>query len=283
MTITRKRPYGPVDEQRLVTFEKRLPAELPPAYRAFLLEFNGATIKDAENLDEVVGGTCVGNLYGLHDGPTYLRLDDVRDSFENAAPPSLLVIGADPFGNYFAMELVGPRGGAVFFVDHERLPVDVTALMQVAPSFTALLERIGADVAPPEPPISLADAIKQGDAEAVGVLLRGGVDATGFVHAALRTGNLEIVSLVLEHRGDPNERGGIGGETPLFVAARENRPDIVQLLLARGADPDARCNAGGTAMEMAAPWPRVLEILVRAGATPTTNRLRDAVRRILGT
>jgi hypothetical protein len=138
--------------------------------------------------------------------------------------------------------------------------VDATALTQVAPSFTALLERIGTDVAKREPTISLADAIKQGDAEAVGVLLKGGVDAAGFVHAALRTGNLEIVSLVLEHRGDPNERGGIGGETPLFVAARENRPDIVQLLLARGADPDARCSTGGTAMEMAAPWPRVLEI-----------------------
>jgi hypothetical protein len=36
------------------------------------------------------------------------------------------------------------------------------------------------------------------------------------VHGALRTGNLEIVRLVLEHGGDPDEREGIGGEPPPF-------------------------------------------------------------------
>jgi hypothetical protein len=68
----------------------------------------------------------------------------------------------------------------------------------------------------------------------------------------------------------------------LFVAARENRADIARLLLAHGADPNAKCNAGGTAMEMASYWPPVLEVLARAGATPTTRHLREAVRKILG-
>jgi hypothetical protein len=57
---------------------------------------------------------------------------------------------------------------------------------------------------------------------------------------------------------------------------------MASLLLRHGADPNARCRAGGTAMEMATHWPAVLEVLARAGARPTTNRLRDAVRRLLG-
>ena len=109
------------------------------------------------------------------------------------------------------------------------------------------------------------------------VLLTEGATAAAFVHRAVRTGNLEVLRLVLAHGGDANERGGIGDETPLFVAARENRADMASLLLRHGADPNATCRVGGTAMEMATHWPTVLEVLARGGARPTTNRLREAV------
>lgn len=63
--------------------------------------------------------------------------------------------------------------------------------------------------------------------------------------------------------------------------ARDLAP-AARMLLAAGADPNATCGAGGTAMEMASNSPEVLELLVRAGARPTTRLLREAVRRILG-
>ena len=133
----------------------------------------------------------------------------------------------------------------------------------------------------PAPARTVTEAIERRDAAALRAILADGVDAVGFGHRAVRAGSLEIVRLVLEHGGDANERGGLGGETPLFVAARENRADIVRLLLSHDADANAKCNAGGTAMEMASHWPKVLEVLARAGATPTTNHHRAAVRDIL--
>jgi len=64
-----------------------------------------------------------------------------------------------------------------------------------------------------------------------------------------------------------NEHGAIGGtETPLFVAARRGRADLTELLIRYGADPNQRCGAGGTALQMARPWPGVVEVLLRSGA-----------------
>jgi hypothetical protein len=282
MAIERKHPYGPLDERRLHAFETGLPTSLPGEYRAFLSEFNGAAVCDAEDFAEVPGGTRVKTLFGLHDGPPHERLDDMRENFRGSAPESLLVIAADPYGDYFGLALAGLPRGTVCFIDHEQLPVDLASLTRVAPSFAALLARIGTGVAPRPVATTAEDAIAQGDAERLRVLLAEGATARGLVHRALRTGNLDVLLLVLDHGGDANERGGIGDETPLFVAARENRADMAALLLGHGADPNATCRAGGTAMEMATYWPAVLEVLARAGARPTTNRLREAVRRILG-
>ncbi len=186
-----------------------------------------------------------------------------------------------PIGNYFAIDLVGPHAGVVTFVDHESFPVDTTALTEVAASFPALLERLGGSMTEASPPTTVSEAIAKGDADALRVLLAGGCGATGFVHRAVRTGSLEVVRLVLEHGGDANERNEFTKETPLFAAAREDRADMVALLLAHRADPNARCGVGGTALEMAAPWVEVVEVLARAGAEPTTNRLRAAVDKIL--
>lgn len=268
----------------LAEFEGALPAPLPDDYRAFLCDFNGARVLDCPNFDEVVGRTSVEcRLFGLHAGPELERLDVVNDNFAELVPKSLLIVAEDPYGNYFGLELVGDRRGAVVFVDHEALADAARSRPVVAATFAALLERMGADVAQREPVTSVADALARRDTEALVSLLTSGCEAQGFVHRAVKTGVVEIVRQVLVHGGDPNERGGIGGsETPLFVAARENCADIVRLLLERGADPNARCSADGTAMEMADPWPRIFEMLARAGAEPTNERHRVAVRRILG-
>ncbi len=282
MSIERKYPHGPLDEGRLNSFENRLPAGLPDAYRSFLLEFNGANFLDSEDFDEVPGGTRLGCLFGLHDGPEYERLDSAHEGFKRVLPASLLVIGADPYGNYFALELGGDHRGAVLFLDHERLLDPSYAGMRIATSFTALLDRAGSDIAAIPEPASLEEALRQRDARGVKKLLEQGATAVGFVHRAVHTGSLEIVRLVLDHGGDPNERGGIGRtETPLFTCAMRGHADIAGLLIDRGADPNARCGQGGTAMELAEHNPAVLAILAKAGAEPTNDRLRAAVRRIL--
>jgi hypothetical protein len=282
MTIDRRRPYGALDEGRLLRFEASLPAPLPSDYRRFLVGYNGAKAADCPSFEEIPGRTEVNALFGLHDGPRYLRLDAMREALADRIPASLLVFASDPFGNYFGLDLREPRRGAVLFLGHEALPVERRTLLAVAPSFTALLERIGPELRQRDPPTSVHEAVVQGDAEALRALLRGTNNAAGLVHPAVLTGYPEILRLVLEHGGDANERGGIGNETPLFVAARADRPDLARLLLAYGAEPNARCDAGGTAMEMATWHPEVIEVLVRAGATPTTPLLRELVREILG-
>lgn len=279
MTIKRKQPYGAIDERRLAEFEKALQAPLPGDYRSFLLEFNGAHFDECENFDEIRGGTCLDVLFGLHTGPTYEHLDEMFSNFRDALPPNVVPIGADPFGNYFALDL---DKGCVYFVDHEALPAELNSLPQIASTFSALLERAGGRVEPYVEPQTVEDALASRDAEGLRKLLVTGHSGVGFVHRAVHTGSVDVVRLVLEHGGDPDERGGIGGETPLFVAALHGQADMVDVLLEHGAQPDARCDAGGTAMEMAAPYPEVVERLARAGATPTTPRLRELVRRILG-
>lgn len=282
MSLARTRPYGPISDVRLNAFETSLPAKLPADYRVFLVEHNGAEFDQGEgDLVEVDGGTNLRTLFGLHDGPGYERLDAMRGNFVTLSP-SILVIGADEYGNYFGMEIHGRTRGTVFFIDHETLMQSSPPREEVASSFTALLERAGMD--PIERPIVGAprEAITERDVEVLRRLYENGASGEGLVHHAVHSNHPEIVRLTLAHGGDPNERGGIGGETPLFVAARINHPEIASLLLQSGADPNATCKAGGVALEMAEPWPKVFEVLVLAGAKSPRPRLAAMVRRILG-
>lgn len=271
MTIERKQPYGPIDEAELKAFERQLPAPLPSDLRAFLVEFNGAAFSDAAELNDVPGGAALETVFGLHEGPDYFRLDEMFSRFKPLVPDTVLVFAADRYGNYFGISLAGTDVGAVYFVDHEYLPAG--SFTHVANSFTELLHRSGADIKQQVGAASIPEAIDTGDADTLRHLVAGGADVHGSVHHAVRHGDLRILRAVLEAGGDPNERGAIGGtETPLFVAARQGRADLTELLLIHGADPNLRCGAGGTALEMAAPWPRVVEILLGSGAKPVRRQ-----------
>ena len=283
----RSRPYGQISDTRMKAFERSLPAKLPTDYRAFLVEHNGAEFsppvfdEETGDFEEVPGGTDLRTLFGLHQGPGYERLDEMRGNFETLSP-SMLVIGADGYGNYLGMELEGRARGAVFFIDHETLMESSPERVQVAASFAALLDRVGMDPVAAPVPASPKEAIAAHDVKTLRRLYESGASGDGLVHHAVHSSDPEIVRLTLAHGGDPNERGGIGGETPLFAAARINHPEITSLLLEHGADPNAKCNAGGIALEMAEPWPKVFAILVRAGATSTRPRLAEMIRRIRG-
>ena len=264
---SRRRPYGPIDEAALVRFEHRLSAPLPQDLRQFLLESNGAVFSGVPQLESVPSGAALSEIFGLHGGPEYLRLDHMSDQFSEFLPESVLVFAADAYGNYFGISLSGTDVGTVYFVDHEALPATRDSLTPVADSFTHFLDRAGCEFADAPAPATVAQAIDSGDSDALAQLLATGADSTGAVHYAVRHGDLRILETVLRHGGDPNERGGIGDtETPLFVAARQGRADLADALVRHGADPNLRCDANGTALQMAKPWPEVVNVLRAAGA-----------------
>lgn len=57
---------------------------------------------------------------------------------------------------------------------------------------------------------------------------------------AARTGNPDIVRMLLERGTDPNATEETDGETALMWAAAQNHPEAVKLLVAHGADVNAR-------------------------------------------
>ena len=59
---------------------------------------------------------------------------------------------------------------------------------------------------------------------------------------AARTGNAEIVRLLIEHGADVKAKGEVYGETALVWAAQENHADAAQVLIAHGAEVNARTN-----------------------------------------
>jgi len=282
MTIERKNPYGPLDPLALERFERELsPLHLPVEFRDFVIEFNGAHFPDSGEFGDL-GGTDVGDIFGLHSGPEYLRLDLAWSDFREFVPRPLLTFAADPYGNYYAMSLDGQNCGAIYFVDHEDLPTRVDEMPRVASSFSAFLKHAGSELAPPEEYADLTRAIHSGDHDAVRVFLKRGASPIGQVHHAVHRGDLALLELILNAGGSPDEEGGIGAsETPLFVAARTGRADMASLLIGHGADVNHRCSAGGNALAMALPYADVFAVLARAGAEPPTPRQRGMVQSAL--
>jgi hypothetical protein len=283
MTISRKNPYGPIDAGALREFEATLPALLPSDFRSFLTEFNGAEFPDSPEFDDIPGGTALAEIFGLHDGPNYLRLDRMYVQMAPYVGPDMLVFAADPYGNYFGLALVGDDRATVYFIDHENLDASRADLPHVARSFEELVERAGGpEVACSRAPEDVGSAIRERDRDALKVLIASGESTRGHVHRAVASGDNEVLRIVLEAGGDADERGAINGtETPLFVAARQGRADMAELLLKHGADPNAQCSVGGTPIEMAVPFPDVLRIVAVAGAKPTKPSIAEAVRRVL--
>jgi ankyrin repeat protein len=80
-------------------------------------------------------------------------------------------------------------------------------------------------------------------------LLNAGADASAklpggstLLMSAARTGNADIVRLLIEHGADVNVKGETYGETALVWAADQNHAEAAKVLIAHGADVNARTN-----------------------------------------
>jgi ankyrin repeat protein len=136
-----------------------------------------------------------------------------------------------------------------------------------------------AGAAPAAETLSLADAAKRGDAEAVRSLLDSGakVDVAGadgmtaLIWAAHRN-DAETAALLLRAGADVKAANGYGA-TALYAAAANADPEIAAMLLAAGADANAHLLSGETPLMEAAERGNLetVRVLLSRGADPNAR------------
>lgn len=103
----------------------------------------------------------------------------------------------------------------------------------------------------------LSDAALTGRVDVVRLLLQSGAslwldgqhDLT--LHEAVRGGDFEAVKVIVEAGADVNEQADALSETALHIAVEDDKYEIAQLLLSRGADPLLRRLFDETALDVA--------------------------------
>jgi ankyrin repeat protein len=124
--------------------------------------------------------------------------------------------------------------------------------------------------------VPLSSACTNADPRMTALLLGAGADAQAaprgepVLHTAARTGSVEVVRQLLEHKADIDQPEPLRQQTALMWAAAEGHTAVVQALVAAGAGPGARSSAGYTALMFAARQGHLdtVRALVDAGADP---------------
>lgn len=120
MKIENSNKYGRLEEKKLIKFEKNIGGILPDDFRSFILEHNGGKpIPSSFKISEKQGDDHIHHMLGLHNGPSYYRIDDKWKVYKNRMPATLIPFADDPFGNAICVGISGKDKGKVFFWDHE--------------------------------------------------------------------------------------------------------------------------------------------------------------------
>jgi ankyrin repeat protein len=139
---------------------------------------------------------------------------------------------------------------------------------------------------------SLRDAVRNGDADKVSAALAAKADPNLFgkysknesvLITAVRSGNLEIVNLLLKHGANPNRGTFTGssaeflGATALFYAAGSGNAEIAKVLIDAGANVNVRTKGGFTPLMEAARSGsyEVAKLLIDRGANPNVKDSKE--------
>ena len=102
------------------------------------------------------------------------------------------------------------------------------------------------------PDISILDAVRKGNIEAVKQHLAAGADVEFDIYGlsvldlAAGEGHKEIAELLIAEGADVNTKPGDEETTPLHLAAMNGHTEVAELLIAKGADVNAKCVDGKT-------------------------------------
>jgi ankyrin repeat protein len=87
------------------------------------------------------------------------------------------------------------------------------------------------------------------------------------IHEAAKEGNIEAVKQHLAAGTDVNPKDGFGGTPLLHEATMQGHKDVAELLIAKGADVNAKDDGGATPLDLAIQFkePEIADLLVIHG------------------
>lgn len=144
---------GPqLDNASLDVFEQRVGRNIPPVYRAFLLQHNGGypdpsdfLIKGRDSTPDLMG--TIEQFLGIGTDDEYAEIERYLTQYKDRIPSDLFPIAQDPGGNIVLIGTEGETAGQIFFWDHEEEaeegdPPTRRNLYRVAESLADLLDAL---------------------------------------------------------------------------------------------------------------------------------------------
>ncbi len=115
-------------------FEAKVGAKLPEDYKEFLLQYNGGSPRQPNEVTSH-SSASVRSFLGFNS-ESVRDLNKVTESYTGRIPKSTIPIAADESGNLIVMSLEEVRFGSVYFWDHELEVED--EVLERSPNITPL-------------------------------------------------------------------------------------------------------------------------------------------------
>jgi hypothetical protein len=137
----------PASDDSISSLERSRSIEVPPVYRAFLLEGDGARFRQHNEIEGTWHGG-VRELFSIEDPcASDRRLKQALNVYHDRIPTEFLAIGDDLAGNLICIGVSGDCAGELFFWDHEMEaeegdPPTMENMERLAGSFSEFLGKI---------------------------------------------------------------------------------------------------------------------------------------------